>query len=245
MPVAVVTGAAGGIGAALTRELAAAGYDIVGLDRIALDKDPRLLACDITDEDAVEQAFATVLERHGRIDLLVNNAGISALGGLTDHDIAVWRRVMEVNFLGAVLCTRAALPALRASRGRIVVTSSVAGFAPVTGRPAYVAAKHAVTAAFDALRPELAEDGIGVTLVHPTFVTGGMTESDRPAGVGRATTGPEISPDDVARAIVAGVAAKRERVLVGRTAHLAWWVSRLAPATYRRLMARRLRDGGQ
>ncbi len=241
--VVVVTGAAGGIGTALMRRFTEAGHTVVGLDlsRACPPRDPRFLGCDITDEDQARAAFARIIARHGRIDVLVNNAGISAIGGLLDHDVATYRRVMEVNYFGALICTRAALPALTESRGRIVVMSSVAGFAPVLGRPAYVAAKHAVTGLFTALRPELAPLGVSVTMVHPTFVTGGMTEAPRADGVERATTGPEITPDTVARDIVAAVASGRDLLLVGRTARLAWWAHRLAPGGYLRLMVRRLR----
>jgi short-subunit dehydrogenase len=240
-PVAVITGAAGGIGSALMRRLSAAGYEVVGIDLAFPEPDGvASFACDITSAAEVATTWDEVTARYGRVDLLVNNAGISAIGSFADHDLAVWRQVMEVNFFGAVLCTRAALPALRASRGRVVVISSVAGFAPVLGRPAYVGAKHAVTGVFEAIRSELAGDGIALTLVYPTFVSGGMSESARPAGVRRATTGPQISPDDVAAAIVAGVAAGRRRVLIGGIAHQAWWVSHLAPRLYQRLMVRRL-----
>jgi NAD(P)-dependent dehydrogenase (short-subunit alcohol dehydrogenase family) len=242
-PVAVVTGAAGGIGSRLMARFAEAGYDVVGLDLpdSLPPGDERFLACDITDEAAVHATFADVLARTGRIDVLVNNAGVSAIGRFTDHGVATHRRVLDVNYLGAVACTQAALPALRETRGRVVVMSSVTGFAPVLGRPAYVAAKHAVTGLFEALRPELAPDGVGVTLVHPTFVTGGMAEAgDRAEGRERSTTGTEIGPDDVARAVVEAVRAGRDRVLVGRTAWLSWHVRRLAPATYVRMMTRRL-----
>ncbi len=242
-PVAVVTGAAGGIGSRLVARLEEAGYDVLGLDlpEACSGEGTRVLPCDITDEAAVHATFAALLARVGRIDVLVNNAGVSAIGRFPDHDVDTHRRVLAVNYLGAVACTQAALPALRASRGRVVVMSSVAGFAPVLGRPAYVAAKHAVTGLFEALRPELAPEGVGVTVVHPTFVTGGMGEaSARAAGRGRTTTGREISADDVARAVVEAIRVGRDRVLVGRTAQLSWHVHRLAPAAYVRMMTRRL-----
>ena len=245
VPVAVVTGAAGSIGQALVRRFTQAGYAVAGLDLpAACASDPQMVPCDITRPDEVRSAVDEVLERHGRIDVLVNNAGISAIGRFEDHDVETHRRVMEVNYLGAVACTQATLPALRQSRGRVVTISSVTGFAPVLGRPAYVAAKHAVTGLFDALRPELAVDGVGVTLVHPTFVVGGMGEAaGRKEGTARATTGEEITPDDVARAVVDAVTRGRDQVLVGRTARLSWHLNRLAPRTYVRMMTRRLGEG--
>lgn len=248
MRVAVVTGAAGQIGRALLHVLDAEGWTVVGLDLPAAleqtgpDVVPAdLISLDITDDVAVREVFADVVERHGRIDLLVNNAGISAIGAFTDHDVSTHARVMAVNYLGAVSCTQAALPALIAARGRVVVTSSVTGFAPVLGRPAYVAAKHAVTGLFNALRPELAASGVGVTLVHPTFVTGGMSEAaERAATAARSTTGEEVCPEQVASAVLEAVRTGRDQVLVGRTARLSWHLNRLMPRTYVKVMTKKL-----
>lgn len=236
--VAVVTGAAGAIGRALDAALTDAGFEVVGLDLpAACPPDGTLLSCDITDDAQVRATIQQVLARTERIDLLVNNAGISAIGAFDDHDVTTHERVLAVNYLGAVSCTQAALPALRRSRGHVVAISSVAGFAPVVGRPAYVAAKHALTGLFESLRPELARDGVGVTVVHPTFLT---THLATTPGAERTTTGSPVGADDVARAVVAAVAAGRGRVLVGRTAQLAWHVHRLAPGLYERLMTRRM-----
>lgn len=237
-PVALVTGAAGQIGTRLVARFEQAGYAVVGLDLRGADG---ILACDITDAAAVGDAVAEVVARHGRLDVLVHNAGLSAIGRFDDHDVDTHATVMAVNYLGPVALTQAALPALRESRGRVVVIGSVAGFAPVLGRPAYVGSKHAVTGLFEALRPELARDGVGITLVHPTFVTGGMGEAaHRAEGRERATTGATITADDVAEAVVEAVASGRDRVLVGRTARLSWHIHRLAPRLYVRLMTRRL-----
>jgi NAD(P)-dependent dehydrogenase (short-subunit alcohol dehydrogenase family) len=244
-PVVVVTGAAGNIGSRLMQRFEDAGYRAIGLDLPAAcpPGDDRYVGCDITDEAGVRAAFAEIVGRTGRIDVLVNNAGISAIGRFEDHDVATHRRVMEVNYLGSVACTQAALPALRRTGGRVVVVGSVTGFAPVLGRPPYVAAKHAVTGLFTALRPELARSGVAVTLVHPTFVAGGMGEAAaRKEGIQRRTTGEEITADDVARAVVAGVANDEDQVLVGRTARLSWHLNRLAPGIYVRMMTRRLGD---
>jgi NAD(P)-dependent dehydrogenase (short-subunit alcohol dehydrogenase family) len=241
-PVAVVTGAAGAIGRALDTALGRAGYEVVGLDLpSACPPDGRLVPCDITDDAQVRATMRAVQDRTGRIDLLVNNAGISAIGGFDDHDVATHQQVLAVNYLGAVSCTQAALPALRAARGHVVVISSVAGFAPVVGRPAYVAAKHAVTGLFESLRPELARDGVGVTVVHPTFLT---THLGTAPGAERTTTGSAVTADDVADAVLEAVGKRRPRALVGRTAHLAWHVHRLAPGLYERLMTRRMSTGG-
>lgn len=236
MGTAIVTGAAGSIGRALVARLRADGHVVVGLDLVDA---PGVRVCDVTDESSVHAAVEAVLAEHGRIDLVVHNAGITALGAVDDHDVATHRHVLEVNHLGPLALTLAALPALRAAHGRIVLIGSVAGFAPVVGRPAYVASKHAVTGLFEALRPELARDGVGVTVVHPTFVTVALADA---AGreAARSTTGAAVTPEQVADAIAEAAARGRDRVLVGRTARLAWHVHRLAPGLYARLMTRRL-----
>lgn len=264
--VAVVTGAQGRIGRLIVAGLRERGYAVVGLDRpqtigagegggahrippAVLSSAGRssavlpteVLACDVSDEEQVGAAIARIEREHGRIDLLVLSAGLSAIGSFTDHDLSVHRQVMDATHFGAVACLQAAHPLLRATGGRVVLIGSVTGFAPVLGRPAYVAAKHAVTGLVEALRPELAADGIAVTVVHPTFVTGGMSEAaPRGAAAQRAVTGQEITASDVAEATIVGIERDSERVFVGRTARLAWIASRHTPRLYRRLMVRRM-----
>lgn len=242
--VVAVTGAGGQIGRALMADLAARGAQAYGIDLPGSCPvgDERYLPCDITDEAELQATFGQIGRRHERLDLLVHSAGLSAIGRFTDHDLATHRRVMEVTHFGVVAVTLAALPLLRAAAGRVVVIGSVAGFAPVLGRPPYVAAKHAVTGLFEALRPELAQQGIAVTLCHPTFVTGGMSEAaTRAGGVDRATTGPEITPADVSRTLLDALARGADLVLVGRTARLSWLLSRHTPQLFARAMTRRLR----
>jgi len=253
--VAAITGGRGAIGSALDRRLTADGWTVVALDLPGTElggdgERSRWVALDTTDEASVAAAFDEVATRYGRLDLLIVAAGVTALGTFDETPAATFRRLMDINFHGAVACLRAALPALRASRGHVVVLSSVAGFAPVLGRPAYVASKHALTGTFNALRPELAKDGIGVTLVHPTFVGHELADANADANAdsegrttttSRTTTGALVTPEDVAEDIVAAVAAGRDRIMPGRTARLAYHAHRLAPRLYERLMTRRLR----
>jgi NAD(P)-dependent dehydrogenase (short-subunit alcohol dehydrogenase family) len=246
-PVAVVTGAAGHIGRALTRLLPAAGYQVVGIDRPG---SPRTVtAADWWELDLADPACADELDRRfaalHQVDVLINGAGVTALGSFDDTDDEAFRRVMDVNYHGALRVTRAALAELRARRGHIVTISSVAGVLPTVGRPAYVGAKHAVTGAFGALGAELAEQGVAVTVVHPSFLATPVTEVG--TGSARSTTGAPIDADDVARAIVR-VLVRRERtgraparLMLGRTAHLADLAHRLSPALAVRAASRALR----
>ncbi|MGH0037209.1 MAG: SDR family oxidoreductase [Myxococcota bacterium] len=257
MGIVVVTGGAQGIGAALAGRFARAGHSVVVLDREAEaaaacaarieDRGGEALAlgCDVTDEAACREAIDRVREVRGGIDVLVNNAGITHVGLVRDTDVEVLRRVVEVNFFGAVHCTRAALPTLLECRGSVVALSSVAGFAPLATRAGYVASKHALQGFFETLRTEHAADGLGVTLVCPSFVDTGI--GDRALGAHGEAAGQDartgvahaIGPEDAAEIIFRGVEQRRRVVWVGREARLAWWLTRVAPRVYERLMVRR------
>jgi short-subunit dehydrogenase len=171
---------------------------------------------------------------------------MSHRSGFSDTDPAVIRRVMDVNFYGAVHCTKAALPHLLERRGLVIVISSVAGYTPLIARTGYAASKHALHGFFESLRTELGPQGVHVMMVCPSFIA---TQIDRNAlgGDGRpvrhaqVTVGRPLTADAAAQQIVTGAARQRRLLLVGRTAWLAWWVSRLAPSLYEKLMARRLR----
>ncbi len=253
----VITGAAGGIGAALARRFARAGSQVALLDldaeaaagrRAELESEGAValaLACDVTSAASCENAVERVTTAWGGIDILINNAGITHVGLVRDTDPAVIQRVLEVNFLGAVNCTHAALPSLLARRGQVVVLSSVAGFAPLATRAGYAASKHALHGFFGSLQAEHARDDLGVTLVCPSFVRTGIGDRalgphGQLAGAGaRSGVRREIEPAAAAEAIFRGVEKRRPLVFVGAEARLAWWVSRIWPATYERAMVRR------
>lgn len=256
--VVAITGAAGGLGRALAIAFAGAGArvaaldcDAAGAEALAAElrsagRQAQGLACDVTDAAACERAMAAVIESWGSIDVLINNAGITHRSAWRRTDPAVTRRVMEVNFFGSVQCTRAALDALVASRGLIIVISSVAGFAPLIARTGYAAAKHALHGFFDSLRTELADDGVGVLLVCPSFIDTGIDKNalggdGGPARHAQQIVGVRARPAAVAAEVLRAAERGGQRLLSGRLAKLSWWVSRLAPGYYARTMARRLR----
>jgi len=254
----IITGAGGGLGRALALRFARAGAHVVGLDRDAAaiaalgaelaraGCEALALPCDVTDEAACRAAVATAQQRWGRIDVVVNNAGLSHRSPFADTDIAVLRRVIEVNLFGAIHLTHPALPALRRSRGLVVAISSVAGYTPLIARTGYAASKHALHGLFESLRTEVAGDGIDVLLVCPSFIA---TRIDRnalgakggPASHAQVIVGQALDATAVADSIFAACERGRRLLLVGRTARAAWWLSRIAPALYERIMARRLR----
>lgn len=258
--VVLITGAAGGLGAALCRRYAAAGARIAAMDLDAAKLDTLVAAlratgaealalpADITDPVACTAAVVRTLEHFGALDGLINNAGISHRSLLADTDPEVIRRVMEVNFFGAANLTQNALAHIAARRGFIVAISSVAGFAPLTGRTGYAASKHALHGFFDSLRSEVEGLGVGVTLVCPSFIRTGIGAaatdgSGAPVSGPRITTGGESTPDEIAQRIVEAVAQGRTLLLPDATSRKAWWFSRMLPGIYAKIMKRRV--GGE
>lgn len=253
----VITGAAGGLGQALVQAFLGVGAQVVALDYQpsalqALESahgGPALLAleCDVTQPSACAAAMQQAIAHFGGIDVLINNAGISHRSTLADTDIGVLRRVMDVNFFGAVHCTQSALASLLQRRGMVITISSVAGFSPLIGRTGYAASKHALHGFFDSLRTELEDDGVDVLLVCPSFIDTGIDRAalgadGQPAANARTTTGKTTQPSEVAQAILLAAQGRKRLLLFSGTAKAAWWLSRLWPARYAAIMKRRLQS---
>lgn len=253
--VACVTGAARGIGLATARRFAEAGFAVAMLDRdeaeleIAVHKVASLgaralgMRCDVAEYSQCEHAVGRVRGEFGGIDVLVNNAGVTQISPFLETDLSAYRFVMDVNFFGAVHCTKAALATLIERRGHIIAVSSVAGFAPLLARTGYCASKHALHGFFDTLREELRPQGVSVTLVCPSFVhTGlaGASSGTSPAGKHpRATFGRLMTPEEVASAIYAAARSRKALVLPSATARLSYYTARFVPGFYRWVMRRR------
>ncbi|SMH30713.1 Short-chain dehydrogenase [Rathayibacter oskolensis] len=188
-PVLLVTGTSTGIGRATAIEAGRSGWSVVatvrdtsradGLrsaaDQARVDLD--VVALDVTDPASVAACLAHVESAHGGLDALVNNAGAGHIGTVELEDPDELRRVMEVNFFGTVAVTRAAMPLLRSSRGRVVTVSSVGG---VVGQPFnedYCAAKFAVEGFFEALAPVARAVGVQVSLIEPGAVRSSFVEN--------------------------------------------------------------------
>jgi len=202
--VAVVTGGASGIGAACVTLLARRGARVACLDRdLPASPDPRVVGvrCDVTDTAAVRAAVAHVVDTLGGLDVLVNNAGIGAVGDVAANEEAEWHRVLDVNVVGVARVSAAALPHLRASSAPAVVnTCSVVAQVGVPQRALYSASKGAVAALTLAMAADHVGDGIRVNAVVPGT-------ADTP-WVGRLLAGAD-DPD-------AALAALRDRQPLGR-----------------------------
>jgi 3-oxoacyl-[acyl-carrier protein] reductase len=177
--VAVVTAAAGtGIGSATARRLLAEGADVVVSDaherRLAETAaelgGPLAVPCDVTDEDQVQALFAAAVERHGRIDVVVNNAGLGGTAALVDMTDEQWHRVVDVTLTGTFRCTRAALRILcPQGRGVVVNNASVLGWRAQAGQAHYAAAKAGVMALTRSAAVEAAPHGVRVNAVAPSL----------------------------------------------------------------------------
>jgi NAD(P)-dependent dehydrogenase (short-subunit alcohol dehydrogenase family) len=172
--VALVTGASAGIGEAAARALVGAGFTVYGTSRRAVAGEGRdevvLLPLDVTDDKSVASAVREVLDRSGRIDVLVNNAGLGVAGAAEESSIEQARALFDTNLFGSVRMTRAVLPHMREQGGgRIINVSSVLGFMPAPFMALYAASKHAIEGYSESLDHEVREQGVRVLLVEPAY----------------------------------------------------------------------------
>lgn len=261
---AVVTGAAGGIGRAVAASLARRGCHLAladvnegGLAETAeMIRAPGLRISrhrlDVADRAAVAAFPAQVAAEHPDVDILVNNAGVALGGSFEQVSEADFEWLFEINFWGVVRMTRAFLPLLHASDdARLVNLSSVFGLIAPAGQVAYAASKFAVRGFSEALRHELEGSRVGVTVVHPGGVRTAISDSARaPAGVPEEEVERRraamkkvlrLPPEQAGEIIVHGIEQRRARVLVGKDAQALSMLARLAPVSYWKLLAGRIR----
>jgi NAD(P)-dependent dehydrogenase (short-subunit alcohol dehydrogenase family) len=230
--VAVVTGAASGIGEAAARALVGAGFTVYGTSRRAATGETRggvvFLPLDVTDDESVAAAVREVLDRSGRIDVLVNNAGVGIAGAAEESSIEQARALFETNLFGLIRVTRAVLPHMREQRsGRIINVSSVLGLVPAPFGALYAASKHALEGYSESLDHEVREHGVRVLLVEPAYTRtsfdANLVTADEPlplyarrresfdALIAEAVRGGD-EPSIVGRAVVAAATDKRPKL---------------------------------
>lgn len=230
--VALVTGASTGIGKAAALALVEAGFKVIGTSRNASKVEPvsgvQFVNLDVASDSSVEHAIAEVIHAHGRIDVLVNNAGIGSSGAAEESSALQAQHLFDINVFGVIRLTNAILPIMRAQKkGRIVNLSSIVGIMPQPYMALYAATKHAVEGYSESLDHELREFGVRVTLVEPAWTStsfeANSVRPDRPLPVyaerrrafeeymiGAVKDGDD--PATVAKVIVAAATAKNPKV---------------------------------
>jgi dehydrogenase/reductase SDR family member 7B len=244
-----ITGASSGIGAALAVSFAKAGAQLILSARNVAQLEAIQKQCeaagaasatvvrlDISNQNEIFSTAKDVLQKFGKIDILVNNAGISQRSAAKDTKFEVDTHIINVNLLGTIALSKAVLPSmLQHQSGHIVVISSVTGKLGVQNRSAYSASKHGLHGYFDALRNEVYDDNIQITLICPGFVRtnisiNAVTADGTPQGTMDETTGAGLDAMDVARRILKAVERNEDEVIIaGFMESFAAWAKRYLP----------------
>lgn len=250
-----ITGASSGIGEALAYAFHQAGAKLIlsarredelkrVQNRCGQPAGAQILPVDVTQSAELPEKAKLALQMFGGIDILVNNAGVSQRSLVKDTDIDVYRKLMEVNFFGAVALTKSVLPSMvERNTGHIVVISSLVGKFGTPLRSGYAAAKHALHGFFESLRAETSRSGIKVTLVCPGFIRtdvslnalrgDGSLHAKMDSGQAQG-----MSAEDCAAQTLKAVAAGREEVYIGNRDKYLVYLKRFFPGVFSRRMAR-------
>ena len=272
----LITGATDGLGKAAALLLAERGYRVFAagrsadkraqLDALAKEKHLPLetMQMDVCDDASVQTAIASIYQKAGALDVLINNAGFVQVGAVEDLRLEDWRRQFETNFFGVIRVTQAVLPRMRERRkGRILMMSSVSGFVTPPTQGAYSASKHAIEALSNALRHELYPFGIHTILIQPGYIMTGIQSTAMDLAqpyqekfksgpyariyasyLGNATSTraqSKTAPEDCARVMLKAIEAPRPKARYGVTplATFAKWSKRLLTDSAADLMIRR------
>jgi short-subunit dehydrogenase len=259
--VVIITGASSGIGRALAYQLAEQG---AWLSLAARDKD-RLLSVavecekqggkaiaiptDVADENQCSALIRKTHEHYNRIDMLLNNAGISMSARFDEiNNLALFDRIMRVNYLGSVFCTYYALPFLKQTKGRIVSVSSLTGKNGVPTRSGYAASKHAMAGFFDSLRIELSDSGVTVTTIYPGFVTSEVREraldaNGKPLGKSHLDENKIMPTEECARLIIKAAEKRRRELVMTLRGKIGLWMKLIAPILIDRVALKAIQSG--
>lgn len=255
--VVIITGAGSGIGSALALRFARAGYAIAisgrrkeKLEVVAAAIQSAGGTCvvfpgDVSVEDDCRQLIAATVQRFGRLDVLINNAGITMRALLADLQLDVLRKVMDTNFWGTVYCTKYALPHLLASRGSVVGISSIAGKKGLPGRTGYSASKFAMEGFLESLRTENLQKGLHVLVACPGFTASDIRSSALAADGSRQGESPRaesgmMSAETVADHICTAVAGRKRDIILTGNGKLTVWLNKFFPGWMDRLVFKHL-----
>lgn len=245
--VVIITGASSGIGKALAEELAKRGANLVLGARqyvvlceitAALEAKYAIKAlavqCDVSKEEDCEDLIKQTIVTFGKIDILINNAGLSMRALFTDVDLSVLKNLMDVNFWGTVYCTKYALPEILKGKGSVVSVSSIAGYRGLPGRTGYSSSKFAMNGFMESLRTENLKTGVHVMVACPGFTTSNIRVAALSKdGIAHGETSMEegkmMTAEEVAIRIADGIIARKRTLIMTRQGKLAVWMNKLFP----------------
>ncbi|MBK7851193.1 MAG: SDR family oxidoreductase [Bacteroidetes bacterium] len=245
--VVVVTGASSGIGRSLAIEFARNGYNVVAaarkvdqLETVKKDIEKAggkalIVATDVSKESDCERLMAETMATFGRIDVLINNAGISMRAVFEKTDLNVIRQLMDINFWGTVYCTKYALPHLLKSKGSVVGISSIAGKKGLPGRTGYSASKFAMEGFLETLRTENLKTGLHVLVACPGFTASNIRNTALAADGNTQGESPRdekkmMQPEEVARRIYKAVEGRKRDIIMTRDGKLTVFLNKFFPA---------------
>ncbi|HPD95863.1 MAG: SDR family oxidoreductase [Bacteroidales bacterium] len=251
--VVIITGASSGIGKACGYEFAKRGASVVlasrnidELNSIVLDlksygTNAIAVKVDVTNIDDCKNLIDEAIKAFGRIDILINNAGVSMRALFKDVDLKVIRRLMEVNFFGALYCTKFAMPYILKSKGSIVGVSSIAGFHGLPGRSGYSASKFALQGFLETIRIENLKKGVHVMIAAPGFTAtnvrlSALTATGEPQGISPRDEKKMMTPEKVAKKIANGIILKRRNIIMTFEGKLSILAQRFIPKTIDRIL---------
>jgi short-subunit dehydrogenase len=255
--VIIITGASSGIGRQLALYLARQGAWLVLAARSVKHLEEVSVNCrqlggkaiivptDVAEKSQCQNLIERTVEQYGRIDTLINNAGFAIASRFDEfHDLSLYEKIIQVNFLGSVYCTYYALPYIKKSKGRIVAISSLLGKLPSATADGYGASKHAMAEFFSSLRNELNKSGVSVTLIFPGFVSTGV--SSRFIMANGTLTGKNsihekgaMSTEKCARIIIKSTAGRKRDVVMTLEGKFGIWLRLVAPKFVDHILRRR------
>jgi len=253
-----ITGASSGIGAACAEICSQQGAKVIlsarnvgKLEMVSknLQSESSILPMDVSDSASISQKTKEAIAAFGKVDVLINNAGISQRGLVRETDLEVDRRIFEVNFFGNIAVTKALLPHMTSrGSGNIAVISSIAGKLATAGRSTYAASKHALHGYYDALRAEVTDDGIGIHMICPGYVKtdisiNALSGDGKVHGVMDPNQDAGISAEACANSIIDAISSGKKEIHLGKMEKIAVQIRKMSPSWYHNFIWKKAREG--
>ncbi|GIX43056.1 MAG: short chain dehydrogenase [Leptospiraceae bacterium] len=253
----IITGATGGLGKALIKELIPykVQLGLIDINETELKKLSKELlkqkikneiyVCDISKKEQCKEAVHFFINKFNCIDILINNAGITHRSLFKETNLEVIEKIIHVNLMGSIYCTKFCLEEITKNQGTIVIISSISGFAPLYGRTGYAASKHGLSGFFKSLRTELKDFNVNILIVYPWFIRtnidkNALANDGSPAKTQWSTIGKIYPPEFVAKKIINGIIKNKKEIIISASGKLAYLLNFLFPSLYEDIMKNKI-----